>query len=79
MKDTTVSQLFADDTGQGTALRLGDIGDLKLGRIQLISRSERGYDGDLTGQSCFNQVQLTGNQINSVYDKIGNERGSRGQ
>ena len=68
--DAPGPQLLAHHPGQGTALGFGQVGDAELGGIQLVAGAQGGDDGDPPGQGGLDQIQLTGDQINGVYDVI---------
>ena len=70
MEDPTVSQFFSHDTGQGTAIGLGNIRHAKLGRVQLIAGAQSHDQGDIQPTRRIQQVQFAAYQINSVYNII---------
>ncbi len=67
-------QLLSDDPGQGTAFRFGDVSDPELRGVQFIPGSHGGENGNTPGQGGLDQIQLTGDQINGVYDVIIGDR-----
>ena len=63
-------QLLSDDPGQGASFRFGDVSDPELRGVQFIPGSHGGENGNTPGQGGLDQIQLTGDQINGVYDVI---------
>lgn len=70
VRDAPVPQLPAHDAGQMTAGGFTDIRDLKTAGILFVSGTHGRDDGDIPCLSGFNQAQLTGNQINGIYNII---------
>ena len=66
MIHSPVAKLLPHDPGQGTAAGLADVGDGKLGGIQLVAGAQSGDGGDLALPGIHNETELAGNKIDAV-------------
>ena len=65
-----ISQFPSYDSCQRTAGGLFNIAEHEPLRIAFVARAERGHDGNTALLCCANEVNLAGNEIYRIDDKI---------
>ena len=70
MMDAPIPQFLAHDTGQGTAVGLGDVSQTELGGVQFVAGAQGHDEGNIQPPGGLRQVQLAGDQIDGVHDVV---------